>query len=386
MSTEKNHQESTPSSSNNVPNEVTETNRRKSSPAIQTTCNTARTGLKKFAFSENEGVYVLVGDASEEEVYGSSRLRQRSLSTGRSFLGTTSTSPIFPQAVRNDRALDVSDEVIYGRWCYCAKVKDAYCPVGAELCRIVEPNPFTSRVQCEGEVQGMAGRYLFPLVLFMYLFFAGLLLGSPQGKYARGHIKKLLRCWDDDRYEEDLGLQIDRMVNRAHQRRARGGSSTGRNPHRVYYNSSGDPLTPYMPRRDYTTTTTAALQVAQRIAVGLKTRSYKTTAEENVTECAICLSEFKSGERVGNLMCGHVFHVEPCLKKWIVRKNHCPLCHDDKLAAPQTNQEPVTDTPPNTAVSSVASTEPNSERLGAVRNEIPATDTENIDAGGGRSD
>lgn len=51
-------------------------------------------------------------------------------------------------------------------------------------------------------------------------------------------------------------------------------------------------------------------------------------------ECMICLGDFEEGERVGDLPCCHAFHVDPCLKQWLERKNHCPLCHAQNLAVP----------------------------------------------------
>jgi len=42
--------------------------------------------------------------------------------------------------------------------------------------------------------------------------------------------------------------------------------------------------------------------------------------------CLICMSSPEEGERVGDLSCGHTFHVT-CLKEWIKRRNNCPLCN-----------------------------------------------------------
>ena len=42
--------------------------------------------------------------------------------------------------------------------------------------------------------------------------------------------------------------------------------------------------------------------------------------------CAICMSPFEEGDRIGDLACKHEFHVH-CLKGWAQRKNSCPLCN-----------------------------------------------------------
>jgi len=43
--------------------------------------------------------------------------------------------------------------------------------------------------------------------------------------------------------------------------------------------------------------------------------------------CAVCLVEFKEGERVATLSChdSHVFHT-PCIETWWQRKRACPMC------------------------------------------------------------
>ena len=82
----------------------------------------------------------------------------------------------------------------------------------------------------------------------------------------------------------------------------------------------------------------AATAAARDVPAALKTRVYKQGAMHS--ECMICLADFETGDRVGNLPCGHVFHVEPCLKEWLGRKNHCPLCHTGNLAVP-TNTAPA---------------------------------------------
>ncbi|KAL8480554.1 hypothetical protein ACS0TY_026648 [Phlomoides rotata] len=42
--------------------------------------------------------------------------------------------------------------------------------------------------------------------------------------------------------------------------------------------------------------------------------------------CAVCLGEFKIGERVRVLTeCAHVFHVS-CINKWLENHSNCPLC------------------------------------------------------------
>ena len=64
--------------------------------------------------------------------------------------------------------------------------------------------------------------------------------------------------------------------------------------------------------------------------VVLKTRRYQAGEKGNET-CTICLCDFIEKEKVGDLKCGHVFHAS-CLKSWIRKKNHCPLCKASEVA------------------------------------------------------
>lgn len=41
--------------------------------------------------------------------------------------------------------------------------------------------------------------------------------------------------------------------------------------------------------------------------------------------CTICILPLEDGDRVADLSCGHLYHVD-CLSEWIVKKNSCPLC------------------------------------------------------------
>ncbi len=50
--------------------------------------------------------------------------------------------------------------------------------------------------------------------------------------------------------------------------------------------------------------------------------------------CLICMATLDEGEIVGDLSCGHSYHVD-CLKEWLKRKNACPLCNT-QVADPQT--------------------------------------------------
>ncbi|XP_062202895.1 RING-H2 finger protein ATL74-like [Phragmites australis] len=58
---------------------------------------------------------------------------------------------------------------------------------------------------------------------------------------------------------------------------------------------------------------------------------YEAKAGVPGTECAICLGEFASGEKVRVLpRCHHGFHV-PCIDMWLAAHSSCPICRNSLL-------------------------------------------------------
>lgn len=45
-------------------------------------------------------------------------------------------------------------------------------------------------------------------------------------------------------------------------------------------------------------------------------------------ECVVCLEQFKAGENLMQLPCGHSFH-SGCLSPWLDSNSHCPCCRMD---------------------------------------------------------
>ncbi|KAJ0680778.1 putative transcription factor C2H2 family [Helianthus annuus] len=58
----------------------------------------------------------------------------------------------------------------------------------------------------------------------------------------------------------------------------------------------------------------------------LKQKTYASVAGETDAEpCCICQEEYKNGDDLGALGCGHEFHTG-CIKQWLLQKNACPVC------------------------------------------------------------
>nr|XP_023881640.1 probable E3 ubiquitin-protein ligase RHG1A isoform X2 [Quercus suber]POE74021.1 putative e3 ubiquitin-protein ligase rhg1a [Quercus suber] len=47
--------------------------------------------------------------------------------------------------------------------------------------------------------------------------------------------------------------------------------------------------------------------------------------------CCVCQEEYKDGDNLGTLECGHDFHTD-CIKQWLTHKNLCPICKTTALA------------------------------------------------------
>lgn len=64
----------------------------------------------------------------------------------------------------------------------------------------------------------------------------------------------------------------------------------------------------------------------ENISSCLKQKTFVTVAGQPDTEpCCICQDEYKNGDDLGSLKCGHDFHTN-CIKQWLLQKNSCPVC------------------------------------------------------------
>jgi len=254
---------------------------------------------------------------------------------------------------------------------------------------------FVPIVTCTGPRQDDFMRYVFPMEAFLLLLFTILLFFSVQGKYARGFLRKVICLCDRDLFNRQLSLDFDRIVELSNQRleiiqRMRMQST----PAYFAYNPNNELafLHPDI-HPVYISYLTSQRLERQRQAqqqqrpseitvsttrhgpreVVLRTRRYRqpknhwsrygpdnakstlvktndnplnendegselSTDDDSSTDgmpcCSICLVNYRQGDRITNLDCGHVYHVD-CIKSWIVRKNHCPLCKVRFATRPQ---------------------------------------------------
>ncbi|KAK9066747.1 hypothetical protein SSX86_014070 [Deinandra increscens subsp. villosa] len=64
----------------------------------------------------------------------------------------------------------------------------------------------------------------------------------------------------------------------------------------------------------------------EKVSKCLKPKTYSSvTGEPDAEPCCICQEEYKNGDDLGELKCGHDFH-SSCIKQWLHQKNLCPVC------------------------------------------------------------
>jgi hypothetical protein len=335
-------------------------------------CDTAENPLMLVQFNETTKRYDVVRTVSEEEykAYRESQKVPKQPNTRRRLFGeplyanAAATATDDSSSTTTHRRLqdttplffdeDDPDALLLARECLCAPMVDIYatigtfCPVGQDNCRIALPNTYRNKMEltCTANTQDFHSKYILPLAIFMFFMFGYLCFCSPKGRYAGGYMKRILHCWDGEEYEQSLNNTLNRMVQQQYDRRMR------LERLRAYMNDTGRVVIPTVHNVLAGTRMplSSPIENAGRSIVVLKTMKYKEELRRDQEEdlCTICLNSFQEGDRVGDIKCKHIFHVA-CLKKWIQRKNHCPLCQGDEMATPQEGNSSTATTTTTTA-------------------------------------
>ncbi|KAI3684702.1 hypothetical protein L6452_33927 [Arctium lappa] len=72
----------------------------------------------------------------------------------------------------------------------------------------------------------------------------------------------------------------------------------------------------------------------ETISKHLKQKQYvAVTGQPDAEPCCVCQEEYKNGDDLGTLECGHEFH-HGCIKQWLQHKNSCPICKTTGFGAP----------------------------------------------------
>ena len=269
----------------------------------------------------HDGTYLVVEGGTEEDPNITTGSFHVTRSLAEFFGGGSTYDAIYPEGITDERELmnvtNNSDRVVYARKCTCADAT-VFCPVEAEYCRVWETGVFlfsrrSHSMKCEtphSMLEDWTMRFFLPIIMCLYLFLSCFVIGTKKGKNAVTYTKRLLCCWEEEQYQQVLVREVEDQAResfREAQRRARIA--------RLW--ESPEPT--------------------RKVPACIKTKQFDKTSLHQ--ECIICLADFVDGDRVGDLKCGHTFHIDPCLKQWVERKNHCPLCHVEGLAV-QTDKAP----------------------------------------------
>jgi Ring finger domain len=202
-----------------------------------------------------------------------------------------------------------------------------FCEVKYDVCEVSK----SGDVICwKSSVKRFVGN-LFPFVIF-WILFIGLMAGiTHRGRLARAYIKRLIcRVSASEQLNRMLQDQPDRVrymmrdiqIRTAHTEERRVTTDQA-DPEVLAATASGDANAP----------TRESGIAPGRLYLVLRTKAYTTSKtgtsgqpDEEQT-CSICLGNLQDGMRIGSLSCHHEFHAD-CLKSWLKRKNHCPLCNE----------------------------------------------------------
>lgn len=223
------------------------------------------------------------------------------------------------------------DETFPVRACDCLSTLEAYCSEATTYCQILTNwDHSDNQIVCFEEHQSFL-RYLFAFIFLAVCIIFVTCLRSPKGHTILRYFRRcILRCCKT-RHDRILNADL-REVERDYirrrnslmiQRRAQILQRRNQNP----FDNMEAPLhlnILSLSRESATTT--------RQVSALLKTKRYEATEGDYV--CPVCLIEVDDGERIGDLPCGHIYHVD-CLKAWLKRKNICPLCKLKGLASTQ---------------------------------------------------
>jgi hypothetical protein len=81
----------------------------------------------------------------------------------------------------------------------------------------------------------------------------------------------------------------------------------------------------------------------QTSVADLTTEVLPSTNASHTVTCAVCLEDYDDGDKLVELVCGHLFH-DSCIRGWLAKHKLCPMCrHDVRARAGETDVAPALD-------------------------------------------
>ena len=310
----------------------------------------------------------------------------------------------------NDELLPVDnpefDDAVLVRSCFCRNLSPVYCPLEVDHCAVIRsynetihgPSPLVC-LDTKDAMQEFTETTFLIVFLWMSILFSFVVVT----RWGRNCVHYLLaKCipgynkllaWFLLRTNRDLAREM--LHQQVHSRRSRTMEriqriSPGSMPETLHGQDNGlnQTMHPIMTNHQDTKPT----------GLALKTRTFTSSTclndedsldlrdgsqeEEFDHDCAICFQSVGDGDLVGDLPCRHLFHVS-CLKTWLQRRNNCPLCNAEEIAAPRNivikkNQSCAeTDSTTNTNANPRVSSERNTDHPRRIE-DATSHDNENV--------
>jgi hypothetical protein len=259
------------------------------------------------------------------------------------------------------RSLQEGDETFYMRECFCAYRGDyldpVYCPLELEFCGAYRGSQYDGfPLACFSQVsraEEFSQNVFLVILVWFVILFVWVFCSVPGRHFLSCFISPCIPSWN--RYHANRIMRRDPEMAQFLIRR---------NLHfrRLAFERRLRAIAPDLAAMA-NENQTANMQQQQQVpeenkpvptSLRLKTRIYKLegvekteTGLENIddeedldTNCIICFQALADGDRVGALLCTHIFHVD-CLKSWLKRRNVCPLCQCPDVAAPRFEELPT---------------------------------------------
>jgi hypothetical protein len=203
--------------------------------------------------------------------------------------------------------------------------KPLYCAIDNDVCGASKAGVLVCWKSSGKRMIGSFAPFIFVWIPVMFLIMAM----TFRGRLASSYLKRVI-C--RERAEEQLDSLIrdqpDRVQNIMNKYERRMARRSRRSPTEEAEEGQQDSAT--VGDDDMSSVDAKqAMKGRPHLVLKTKTLSQRTTGtekEEQEHACSICLGALQEGMRIGSLTCHHEFHVD-CLKTWLKRKNHCPLCN-----------------------------------------------------------
>ena len=233
-------------------------------------------------------------------------------------------------------------ETVLARHCICADEKNYpdhmyFCPLDKNYCVFqrsfeddVSPEP-----RCVNETRHRAiAKTVWPVVLVWYALILVFLFFTVHGRNASDYcMSSIFPCWNDIVAQNIMRRNPTRaviMMRRWHDRYRE-------NVEQLFGRAENRPTERVPTRLELKTTVYSRSDHNRSAILGPKVSLNMSDTDDIVDghSCAICFAQLEDGDRVGSLPCQHIFHVTPCLKTWLKRRNVCPLCLHTNVATPR---------------------------------------------------